>query len=248
MIDKIRETDGPLFVHIHLLKTHGPWFVNTIKKFSAGKEQKNEWDMENMDFYDDAILTVDYYFGEILKALVETGKFDDTLMVFSTDHGRQWAIDKPLPLIVHLPGQRAGEVVDTPVQLLDIAPSLLSYLGLEKPDWMEGAPVFSAADREALGAPPIYAFKPTTAIDKNGVVLKKSVGPPFYGFEEASIVKNGFIYRFWLESGESTLYNLSGPMFINRAYFEGLKLEYREELFGYMESRGIDTSSLLKGG
>lgn len=237
LVRKIEEIDGPFFIHIHLMKTHGPEFHGITSRFSAGKTQKGNWET---DFYDDAILTMDERFGEVLSALKKTGKFDNTLIAFFTDHGKKWGYDHPIPLIVHMPGQKKPSVVDTPVQLMDIAPSLLSYLKIKKPAWMEGAPVFEPLDRERLGERTIYTLMPET-IFKNG----RSVGPPFYGIQTAAIIKQGVFYNILLKTGQETMHILD-PKRLNPSgkERERLKLEYRKELLSFLRSKEIDTRSL----
>lgn len=239
----IRTVDKPLFAHIHLMKTHGPTFANVFRKFSKGKVQRGKW---NDDFYDDAILTADFYFGLILLSLKEAGKLDNTLIVFLTDHGQKSGGNTsllPLPFVVHLPGQREHWVVDTPVQWLDIAPSVLRHLKIDKPAWMEGAPVFSASDRDRLGNRPIYAIESSTFFEKErGRWFKTSTGPPYYGVGYAAIIKEGYYYKRTLKSGKEEMRPAStDPSSENSIDLEALKLEHKKELFSYLRSKGIGT-------
>jgi choline-sulfatase len=86
---------------------------------------------------------VDRKLGELLRVLEETGQADDTVIVFTSDHGDmlgerrmvqkrtfyEWSVR--VPLIVRLPGrERAGETIATPVSLLDLAPTFLDIAGL----------------------------------------------------------------------------------------------------------------------
>jgi choline-sulfatase len=98
-----------------------------------------------------AISYVDERIGEVLGALRETGLADDTIVVFTADHGEMlgerglWykmAFFEPaarVPLIVSVPGRAAGRVSD-PVSLLDVAPSLLEWCGVAAGD-MDGSPL-----------------------------------------------------------------------------------------------------------
>jgi len=241
--EKIKEVGAPIFLHVHLMKTHGARFLDIVKKFSAGREQKEKWET---DFYDDAILTSDFLFDMVLKALVESGKFDDSLIVFQTDHGMMWSSDHVLPLVVHLPGQKSGRVVDEPVQYMDIAPSILRYLDAGIPDWMEGAVIFPGLDHEALRGRPIYSFnvhKTLLDVEKRER-HKESVGPPFFGMDNANILRDGLIYKLNLESGRGVLETVyADPSGLNKRK-ETLEREYREELLSYMEGKGIDVSTL----
>jgi choline-sulfatase len=81
---------------------------------------------------------IDRKLGELVRTLEETGQLDDTVVVFTSDHGDmlgergmvqkrtfyEWSVR--VPLVVRYPdGRRAGETVASPVSLLDLAPTLL---------------------------------------------------------------------------------------------------------------------------
>jgi choline-sulfatase len=87
---------------------------------------------------------VDRKLGELVQALEDTGQLEDTVVVFTSDHGDmlgerrmvqkrtfyEWSVR--VPLLVRLPnGARAGETVAAPVSLLDLAPTFLEVAGAE---------------------------------------------------------------------------------------------------------------------
>lgn len=94
--------------------------------------------------YEDAL------FGEVCDALKKTGQYDDTLILYLSDHGDYagahglWAKGLPcfgeayaIPLMIHMPGGRAGRC-DAPVCLTDIAPTLLELCGIPPARRMQG--------------------------------------------------------------------------------------------------------------
>lgn len=93
---------------------------------------------------------VDHHFGRILEALERQGLYDDTLIVFTSDHGDQMGSHRLLgkgvmfeesariPLTVKLPGQRQGRVVTNPVSQVDLVPSILEAVGAEVPADLDG--------------------------------------------------------------------------------------------------------------
>jgi choline-sulfatase len=97
-----------------------------------------------------AVSYVDERIGEVLGALRETGLADDTIVVFTADHGEMlgerglWykmAFFEPaarVPLIVSAPGRLAPHRVPEPVSLLDVAPTLLEMCGLDAAADMDG--------------------------------------------------------------------------------------------------------------
>ena len=96
------------------------------------------------DFYDDSILQFDGYVAEMFRRLEQVGKLDSSIIVIKTDHaqGAQSARTVTrLPLLIFFPNHDPKGRVKSNVQLLDLAPTLLDYLGIDKPDWMEGESV-----------------------------------------------------------------------------------------------------------
>lgn len=86
---------------------------------------------------------VDRKVAQVLQALEETGQLEDTVVIFTSDHGDmlgeremvqkrcfyEWSAR--IPLLVRLPGRRhAGTTCSQPVSLLDVAPTLLDLAGV----------------------------------------------------------------------------------------------------------------------
>jgi hypothetical protein len=243
IIDLLQRIDRPLFVRIHMLATHGPFYYNTIRHFSANKRQDKPNDA---DFYDDAILTVDYYFDILLKGFFNEGKFN-TLIVFHTDHGSEQSKENTLPLIVHLPGQKKGKYIEAPVQYMDIAPSILNYIGADMPEWMEGSVIFPETDENALKQRPIYMIEASLLrLEAEGYsLIKKNEGPPFFGVKKASVVKNTLLYSLDLESGEESIKDFTDdPLSPLDVDDEAIMIKYREGLLSYLNDKGIDISKV----
>jgi len=86
---------------------------------------------------------VDFLLGELLRALDETHLAGDTCVLMFADHGdwageyglvEKWpsALDDCImrvPLVVRVPGGAGGHVVDTPVELFDVMPTVLELAG-----------------------------------------------------------------------------------------------------------------------
>ena len=80
---------------------------------------------------------MDHNVGQVLRALDASGQSDDTLVVYTSDHGELlgnrglWAKSfmyedsVAVPMIVSGPGVPGGRVVDTAVNLVDVAPTIL---------------------------------------------------------------------------------------------------------------------------
>jgi arylsulfatase A-like enzyme len=116
----------------------------------------------------DNIATLDSQVGEILDALKADGLLDDTIVIFTSDHGdglphakrRLYDAGLHVPLIVRFPdGRGAGTVRTDLVSFVDLGPTILSLAGVAPPEFMLGQSflpdpprvsreyVFAAADR-----------------------------------------------------------------------------------------------------
>ncbi len=97
------------------------------------------------------ISEVDHYVGRILDALAATGKRDETIIVFTSDHG-EWLGDhlrfgkgypaddavSRVPLIISAPGIRAGKEYAGIIEAVDIVPTLLELAAIQTPSFMQG--------------------------------------------------------------------------------------------------------------
>jgi arylsulfatase A-like enzyme len=94
--------------------------------------------------YDDELAYFDHRFGELLAELRRLGLEDDTLVVFLSDHGESflehddfthcrsvWESEVRVPLILRVPGVAGPVRIERPVANLDVAPTILDYLGID---------------------------------------------------------------------------------------------------------------------
>ena len=129
------ETRSPFFINTHFMVTHGPAFRVEKRVFSSGQKQQDPW---QRDFYDDAVLQFDSYVARVYEALETSGKLDDTILIVTSDHGIEYDTSKRVPLMIRLPHGRDAGRSTVNVQRMDIAPTILDALGLQKPAWMVG--------------------------------------------------------------------------------------------------------------
>ncbi|WEX10960.1 sulfatase-like hydrolase/transferase [Chelativorans sp. AA-79] len=125
------------------------------------RQQLVTWRIEDYEWADWAPIVARYYntiaqvddaFGRLLSVLEESGAGEDTVVIFTSDHGDMCGghrmIDKHyvlyddvvhVPLIVRMPGRRNGNRCDDFVyNMLDLPPTLLEAAGLEVPDGLHG--------------------------------------------------------------------------------------------------------------
>lgn len=106
------------------------------------------------------VAQVDDGVGEILRVLKQRGDLDDTVIVFTSDHGEflgdHGRIQKGMPghdCITHVPciisyPKRipGGRVCTVLIEALDIAPTILDYCGVQTPTFMQGQSLCALAE------------------------------------------------------------------------------------------------------
>ncbi|WP_325176383.1 sulfatase [Pelagicoccus mobilis] len=127
------------------------------------EQNDNEKWYEAMRAYLACIRWTDEQVGRVLDALDKSPHADNTIIVFYADHGfhlgekRHWAKwtlwerSTRVPYIISLPGGEKGQVVDQPVELLSIYPTLIDLCGLEENSELEGnsvAPLLEDSESE----------------------------------------------------------------------------------------------------
>lgn len=228
----------PLFVHLHLMKTHGPFYGTLPKRaFSSGEQTEADQD----DFYDDAILTADHFLGLVIKALKDAGKWNDTLLVFHTDHGRSYQRDahRPVPLVVHRPGQSSGRVVRSTVEFLDLAPTVLAAMGQGRPEWMAGVDLFSGPGPAPKPGRTVYTI--------GGAGDNRINGPPLLGVTFAQVIHNGLAYSQDLALSRPRFGPVPGWSGPADAPTPKNADKLRRLLAGYLAGYGVDASRLKRG-
>jgi hypothetical protein len=156
----------PLFVHVHMMGTHG----------------------DSWDNYDQEVAAYDGYMKQVIDGLNRMGKLDQTMIIVYTDHGFQDVTNVRIPLMIRFPnGEYAGKITNN-TQNLDIAPTILDYLGIQPPSWMTGQSLLKGeppADRPIFSAAPNYR----SGNAKNELQLDLSkIQPPFYQFGTIGMV------------------------------------------------------------
>ena len=109
------------------------------------------------------IYQIDQAVGRILDALQANGLWEDTIVVFTSDHGdflgdharlRKGTVGSDallhLPFILRAPGADLPARVDTPMSNCDVMPTLAALTGVAPPAWQQhtgsGSPIFSRID------------------------------------------------------------------------------------------------------
>ena len=113
--------------------------------------------------YDGEIRYTDTHIGRLLKGIDSRVGLDNCMVILTSDHGEefndhgsmeghQWTLyDEVLhiPLIIRFPDRDlASSVIEKPVELVDIAPTILDYFHIKKPVGFQGTSLIPIARRQ----------------------------------------------------------------------------------------------------
>lgn len=141
-----RDDDGS-----RILRHRPDWQIKPVDKFSDD-ELRSMWAA-----YYGAVSFVDHLVGIITGALVDTDRWDNTLFIYTSDHGELlgshglWHKGAVLyeelvniPLLISPPGGlRAPNQTSHVVSHVDLVPTILEWCGLDIPAEVEGASIRS---------------------------------------------------------------------------------------------------------
>jgi arylsulfatase A-like enzyme len=158
---KENHDQGPFYLHVEVFDSHEPWdppqhFLEQYLK----EPTKHTWPEPpygNVNVPEEGVRrlranyageasNVDYWYGQVLETAKSLGLYDNTVIVFLSDHGAllneqgQWCkgpekIRKQVshvPLLIHVPNnQHAGRKVPGFVQTPDVVPTVLGRLNIK---------------------------------------------------------------------------------------------------------------------
>lgn len=157
--------DRPFFLCVHTIDPHDPYDPPPLTRGRFEREYRGKIDDAHasvgeisrllplddadrghiLDLYDEEIAFADLEFGVLIDRLKELGLYDETVILFLSDHGeelldhgklghprRLWSEVLHVPMVLRLPGANAprGLVVDSLVRTMDWLPTLAALFGL----------------------------------------------------------------------------------------------------------------------
>ena len=149
------------FLFVHTYEVHCPynppdeyaqkyasWYQGPVNP--GGKCGDNYYNQQQLtaedvqyirDLYAGSVNFVDDFIGRLIARLKKLGIYDDTMIVFLSDHGESlgergyvghnfvYEVQLKIPLIFHIPGYK-GKRIEDPVLGIDVMPSIFEALGL----------------------------------------------------------------------------------------------------------------------
>jgi len=152
-----RAKDKPFFMFISQLEPHHQNDHHTIEGYKETVDKfKNYPIPDDLTFlkgnykeeypdYISAINRLDYNVGRLVEKLKELGIYDDTIIIYTSDHGAHFKTRNPeykrschesasrTPLIIKGGGFKAGRVEKRLSSLIDLPPTMLSMAGIDIP-------------------------------------------------------------------------------------------------------------------
>ncbi len=208
--------DRPLFLWVHYQDPHGPYAPppDFVRREAPGPRRPlgfsatlsgqggipayqrlsaiSDWRFY-VDHYNGEIRYLDHHFGRLIRALQRLGVYDDSIVVFTSDHGEAmgehdyyfahgeylYQHQIHVPLIMRWGSRFSGRRADY-VQHVDLVPTLLSLLDIEDDAPFRGVDLFSGkgAPRDIVSQmrSPFAGDTPEISIMRDGLKLIHSLG------------------------------------------------------------------------
>jgi Sulfatase len=219
----IRRARAPTLWVKHLLLPHRPWIYlpSGLRTQAGGRIRGPLYGLNRFGGPPDEFLRLHNYqrhllqlrftdrlVGRLLDRLVRQRMFDRSLVVVTSDHGYSFTggLEEhrrlhqanvhqiaPVPLLVKLPGQRAGQRHDTYAATLDVMPTVADAVGVELAAPTDGAPLLGETVRS-----------------RGSVFLADRVGLPLGEFEQRRAAWNERRLRLF-GSGRRGFWDGIGP-------------------------------------
>lgn len=204
------QDENPFFGVVQLNSTHYPYTVSPPFL---------KWKGTYVDDYDNAILYQDHVLNKMMKQLKRSGKLENTVVIFTSDHGESlkdhnnighvdsyYAETISVPLMVYLPKSISSKMnmksfkknLAQTTSNIDIAPTIIELLGLEKHDDVK------KVSKNFTGQ---SLFKP---ISDNRTLITMNNNEVVHFKVGLSLIKNNlhYIYRMNIVPNRAELYDI----------------------------------------
>lgn len=223
-------------------------FYREVDEHAYPLSNEKKW-RNIMARYYGAISLVDKYVGDIIKSIEENGLDENTIIVFTSDHGDMMGEFRMLakcvmyegavkvPLLVRVPGiTDEQKIIESPVSQVDILPTLLELIGQPAGEQIDGkslAPIITGDKKpepedviiEWNGVVSDMWLKPFNAEIMKDEELEKAVRASNESAGRTIVSADGWKMSL-TEAGENELYNLNEDCHETRnLYFD---VKYKE--------------------
>ena len=241
-----KHKDKPWMVTLSLSPPHDPWHVpepyfsevakplmDKMQIVGNGDERDQKsslsWRVgqlvdeqgikDYMAIYHAQVVMMDEFIGKVLDALDQNGLKEDTLVVFTSDHGDMLGMHRNVgkinnnlynrlfhvPCIIRYPGKiKGGQVLDQSIMHTDFKPTFLDYAGITPSESLPGRSLRPLMEGTDMRWRDYHLLEKFMKVERN----------PDHSFK-----KNDFYYAIGIEDGRyKYVYTRFNNPFMNRKY------------------------------
>jgi arylsulfatase A-like enzyme len=235
----IYEIDGRVMLWIHFLDPHIPYCYHQEALPFYGVQENKAITMSKLDrkrilkkmdslsaqdkdlikkLYLAEVRFVDEKVAQVLKALKVEGRYDDSIIIFISDHGEEFFEHGgfehghsqyneliQVPLIIKLPGgEKAGTVIEEQAGLVDIMPTVLEIQGIKYKGPMQGRSLMPVIyGKEMQQAPPYFSEYMLYSDERKAVIMdneklivnKHGTGSELYNMAKDPLERDNLIKK-----------------------------------------------------
>jgi arylsulfatase A-like enzyme len=193
--------------------------------------------------YDEKIQRTDARFKMFLDEYEKMGLMDKTIFVLTSDHGTEFFEHKHMdhgfslydelihvPLVITLPKQKAGKIINDQISSIDVMPTILDLLDVKMPE---------KAKKQLRGASLVPAMKGKSVAKE----VYSETDYRQYTYKRSVITKDGWKFIYTLENKNRELYNLKkDPKELKNVVEQEPRIAYEleQKLFAHFKSIGHD--------
>jgi hypothetical protein len=210
----LRDLPSPFFTYLHLFPPHAPYrasekfYAKFLDRYSPVKKPEHRLGdrLSNLVVktarrgYDEYVASLDWEFGRLLDAMEETGIFENSYVVITSDHGEMFERGEKahntvllydpivhVPLMISSPGQQSRRDVYAPTHAVDLLPTLLQLAGKPIPASSEGKLLPGLGGVEDM--------------EKSSFMVEAKNTPAFQPFKKATIAMQKGHYKLIYYTG-----------------------------------------------
>lgn len=234
-------------------------FINKVQNRYKYRDQGFDLNMIRCmkAYYYACVSFIDYQVGRILDALEQSGQMDNTLIVFTSDHGellgdyhcygKRSMHNGParIPMLVYQKGVfEGGRKEDTPVSLVDLAPTFLETAGVDAKAYdMDGSSMIGKKKGYVYSVFSAYQEARNGSVKRMPEELKKDVELGKAVFGNYMVTDGKWKYIYSAPDGKEFLFDeIHDHETRNRAGVDSCKKEeerMKKQLMKFLEEEGI---------
>ncbi len=188
-LQALASSDSPFFMAVSYQAPHAPCTPPNeyLKKYDSSvldgpdNTDRDAWFRKpgwNADYgieefrkrYFGEISHLDAAMGRVLDALEATGLAENTIVIFTSDHGEMCGchgrfgkglmFDEAVrvPLLLRVPGINDADAIERPVSSIDLLPTILDFAGIDIPETAEGISFAPELTDGPTSSPPADVF------------------------------------------------------------------------------------------